>query len=472
MLKFPAFLVAGTKSGCGKTSMALGLMAAFTRRGLRVAPFKTGPDFIDPGFHSLICNRPSHNLDGWMMPEAAIKEVFCQGLKGCDLAIIEGAMGLFDGAPGIADKGSAAHIAKILGVPVVLVADGQGIGRSITAMVKGYIEYDEGLNVIGVIVNKAGSQKHKVILEQALCELEVPLKAIVQRDKKVVLPSRHLGLVTVVEHSGWDRQVHGLCDLVEHHVDLKLLMEILKKSGPDLSTLSPDQSKAWHGYNVSNRYATPKIAVARDKAFCFYYERNLEILRRFGAELVFFSPLDGDVFSEEISGVYLGGGYPELYAHRLAENKRLIHMLREGVERGLPVLAECGGFMFLGKGLVEGNKFFKWCDLYNSVFEMAKRFQALGYRQAVLQSTCLLGTKGTRFKGHEFRYSKPINNIDSLASERLTVRDATGAQIDLPHFIYKNVFASYIHIHFDSNPDVAAAFVKRCMEYAQGDNTN
>ncbi len=468
----PAFVIAGTKSGCGKTTVALGLMAAFRRRGLKVAPFKTGPDFIDPGFHSLICGRPSHNLDGWMMPESALVDVFHAGSRDCDIAIIEGAMGLFDGASGGSEKGSAAHIAKVLGVPVLLVADGRGVGRSICAMVKGYVEYDSSLKVAGVIVNMVGGERHKEILQQALKELKLPFVATVKRRTEIKLPSRHLGLVTAREHKNWDRLVEGLGNLVEKEMDLDGLLETVSRYSSNRSLLLHEHD----GTLFADTSCVPevskvKIAVARDKPFCFYYQRNLDILKALGAKLCHFSPSSGDSLPEGACGVYLGGGYPELYAKELARNQAFCQRLKEEIDRGIPVLAECGGFMFLGKGLLVEEGLFEWCGLFNSCFSMENRFQALGYRQAHLDRSCVLGDRGISFRGHEFRYSRVLSEIFP-PWPYLRVYDASGKLVEVPHFVYKNVFASYIHIHFDSNPLVAENFVKRCREYLNRDFSN
>ncbi len=465
MLRFPpAFIIAGTKSGSGKTTIALGLMAAFTRRGFKVAPFKTGPDFIDPGFHTLICNRPSNNLDGWMMPESALIDVFLAGSKNCDIAIIEGAMGLFDGSPGDPEKGSAAHVAKVLGLPVLLVADGRSIGRSICAMVKGYVEYDKEVRVAGVIANMAGSRRHKKILQGALEELQVPFVATVGRNPEIELPSRHLGLVTAQEYKGWNRLVDKLCYLIEKEMDLDQLLRVMSLSSSRSSSLLCRPSDvSFNSYSVS-KASNVKIAVARDKSFCFYYQRNLDILRDLGAMLCFFSPVSGDPLPEGVCGVYLGGGYPELYAKELADNQCFCKRLREEIEGGIPVLAECGGFMFLGKGLCAKDGFFEWCGLFETCFSMADRFQALGYRQVQMDSSCVLGGKGTKFKGHEFRYSRPLSEI-LPKWPYLRIYDASGSTAEVPYFVYKNVFASYIHIHFDSNPLVAENFLQRCREY-------
>ncbi len=472
MLKgLSAFIVAGTRSGCGKTSLALAIMAFLRKNGARVAPFKTGPDFIDPGFHSLACGRASHNLDSWMMPEERVREVFLQNAMGCDVAVIEGAMGLFDGASGTSELGSAAHMAKILGVPVVLVVDASSLGRSINALVKGYVEYDREIDFVGVIVNKAGSEKHKHIIRQALSELDLPFLAVIGRNPEIAVPSRHLGLVTAMEQQGVMGLIERLSNLVEAE-DFRLRALVREASmcfGKKRGTIYGSVLEGDNSGIAGEDRGSVKIAVAMDRAFCFYYERNFDILKCLGAELCFFSPVEGEPMPRDAGGLYLGGGYPELYARELAANKTLVEQIREGVGIGLPVFAECGGFMFLGKGLeLEGERF-RWCGLYDSWFKIDRRLQALGYRQVRLKRPCLLGTKGISLRGHEFRYSSP-DSPDDASGMFFEIRDAEMKLVPAPCFVYKNVFASYIHIHFDSNEEAAANFVERCRRYNRGDS--
>ncbi len=462
--KLPAILVAGTHSGCGKTTLALGLMAALKNRGLTIAPFKSGPDFIDPGFHNLVCQRASHNLDTWMLSQEALSRIFWTNVEGCDCAIIEGAMGLFDGSSPKSETGSAAHLSKVLGVPVLLVVDARGMGRSVAALVKGYMEYDKGLKVVGVIVNRAGSSKHRKILEGALEELGLPFVGTVGRYAEISLPSRHLGLVTAGEYQSGSSVFDRLAEVIENDIPIDKLLKVMAACGPEIKR--PESFKAYHEYKEihPSNHAPVRLAVARDKAFCFYYQRNLDILRELGAELIFFSPLEGQFIPGPVHGLYLGGGYPELYCEELTQNTSVIKSIRELAQKGLPIYAECGGFMYLGQGLEHHGHFFSWCSVHPARFVMEKRFQALGYRQVVLNDNCLLGTPGTRFKGHEFRYSRPADATDAGTSA-IEVLDANGNPVKVPGFVKGNIFAGYVHAHFDSNPYIAARFIDRCREY-------
>ncbi|NPA94495.1 MAG: cobyrinate a,c-diamide synthase [Thermodesulfobacteria bacterium] len=469
MLKrLPAVVVAGTHSGCGKTSISLGLMAALRNRGLKVAPFKSGPDFIDPGFHKIASGTPSHNLDTWMLPQEAVAQIFRSATKDCDVAIIEGAMGLFDGSAQEPERGSSAHLAKMLNVPVVLVVDARGMGRSVAALVKGYMEYDPEITILGVIVNKVGSPRHRKILQGALEELGLPFLGFVERDASVTLPSRHLGLVTAQEFDSESNIFQALSQLVERNLDIEALLGAMEELGPvknDDVSLSGATLKSVPARDARGKGV--RIAVAWDKAFCFYYRRNLDLLEELGARLSFFSPLEDSHLPEPVHGLYLGGGYPELYGQRLSQNHSMLGTIRNLALKGLPVFAECGGFMYLGKGLLEDDgNFHPWCGVHPAAFVMEKRFQALGYREVKLKERCLLGTAGTIFRGHEFRYSKPSTPLVCSGSKFEAV-DSFHSQVDVPCYVCRNIFASYIHVHFDSNPLVAASFVERCMEYQE-----
>lgn len=438
-------------------------MSALKRRGLRVAPFKTGPDFIDPGLHALVCNRPSHNLDSWMMPQEAIRQVFLHGIKGCDVAVIEGAMGLFDGASAVSDKGSCAHIAKILDVPVLLVVDSRSMGRSVAAMVKGYMDFDKDVKIQGIVANKVGSKKHKKIILEALGGLGPFFVATISRNEDATISSRHLGLLTAMELGKDTGFLKALGDMVESQMDLDALLGLKA----DLSHLNNEKEASSKASSYCEKDKV-RIAVAMDRAFCFYYQRNLDILEGLGASLSFFSPTDGEPIPDGAGGIYLGGGYPELYARALWKNAHLRHQIKTLAHKGMPILAECGGFMFLGKGLKDKKGFHEWCGLFDVPFVMEKRFQALGYRKVQTCAKTLLGPSNIAFRGHEFRYSRPETKRP-FECEHLKALDAYGNEVKVPCFVYKNVFASYIHIHFDSLPGVAESFLKRCREFLKGD---
>ncbi|MBF0482089.1 MAG: cobyrinate a,c-diamide synthase [Desulfovibrionaceae bacterium] len=459
-----AFMVAGTKSGCGKTTASLAIMAALTRRGLAVQAFKTGPDFIDPGHHALATGRPSHNLDGWMMGEAALRRCFERHAAGADAAVVEGAMGLFDGASGDSGQGSAAQAAGLLGLPVVLVLDAAGLGRSAAAMALGYARFDPSLKIAGVIANNVSSDNHEFVLHQAFAGLgDLPFLGALPRDAAVGLPSRHLGLVTAEDAGRSDDFFAALARLAESRLDLDGLLARCARPAP--AAKSPTDPR-------SDPIPVPKrtrLAVSRDRAFCFVYRENLRLLEEAGARIVFFSPLDDRTLPEDIGGVYLCGGYPELHARALSENASLLGELRAFADAGGPVYAECGGFMALARALRDaGGEVFPMAGVFPFLAAMGEKRQALGYREIATRAASLLGPAGTTARGHEFHYSR-IAAYGAPQTE--AIYDLTGSRGALPGpegFVRGNVLASYVHLHFASNPEIPGHFMRLCAAYRAG----
>ncbi len=442
-------VVAGTRSGCGKTSVALGLMAALRRRGLRVAPFKCGPDFIDPAHHARAAGRASHNLDGWMCGRTGVEELFARSAQSCDVAVVEGVMGLFDGFSGRDGTGSTAETAAWLGLPVLLVADAQSMARSVAAMAHGYLSFDPALRFAGIVLNRVGSAGHRELLAEALADAAAPLLGMLGRDEALRLPERHLGLV--LPGPGEDDEAHArLAGWVEQGVDLDRLLAAL----PDLSPPPP-------GEDVPVAART-RLAVARDQAFCFYYEENLRLLRAAGAELAFFSPIADRRLPEGTRGIYLGGGYPELSAYDLSNNAALRREIRRFAEDGGPVYAECGGFMYLMDSLHDRQGLTcKMAGLFPFAARMEGRFTGLGYREVETTADSLLGPAGTRARGHEFHYSG-IPEEAYAAAGLYRVADRKGPRERPEGFAAHRTVASYIHLHFGSNPLLARHLVEAC----------
>jgi len=441
-------VVAGTRSGCGKTSVALGLMAALRRRGLRVAPFKCGPDFIDPAHHARATGRPSHNLDGWMCGQAGMEEIFERHAKDADVAVVEGVMGLFDGFSGRSEAGSTAETAKRLGLPVLLVADAQSMARSAAAMAHGYLSFDPGLRFAGLALNRVGSAGHRELLAEALADAAAPLLGMFGRDEGLALPERHLGLVMP---GAEQEDVHErLADWVEAGLDIDRLLDLL----PDLPSAPP--------LPETPAPVLARIAVARDSAFCFYYEENLRLLRAAGAELAFFSPIADKHLPEGTQGIYLGGGYPELSAFDLSNNAGLRKDIRRFAEDGGPVYAECGGFMYLMESLHDHQGLTcKMAGVFPFAARMEGRFTGLGYREVTTSADSILGPAGTTARGHEFHYSGIPD--EAYASAGLyRVSDRKGPREKPEGFTAQNVVASYIHLHFGSNPLLARHLVEAC----------
>ena len=447
-----AILIAGTHSGCGKTSVSLGLMAALAGQGIRVQPFKAGPDFIDPGHHEAVTGVTSHNLDGWMLDGDTVRDIFARRMQGRDVGIAEGAMGLFDGISGNGDQGSAAQLAKILNIPVVLVVDAKGMGRSAAAMVKGYVSFDPDVAFAGVIFNRVGSARHEELLRQAMQGSlpEIPVLACLRKNDDLAMQSRHLGLVMAHEMDS-PKRTTILADWVCAGMDVEGLVDTLPTS--PLPLPAPAATKTPPGV---------RIGVARDKAFCFYYQENLRALKKAGAELVFFSPLNDSGLPDNLDGLYLGGGYPELFAHHLADNIPMLDAIRTFALADNPVYAECGGFMYLMQSLQdkEGTSH-RMTGVFDCSCAMQNRFAALGYREVRTTVSSILGVAGSVYRGHEFHYSR-LEGEAPQADNIYEVRDRNGDYPKGMGLTKHRVLGSYIHLHFGSNPNLAPSFVRAC----------
>ncbi len=437
-------IIAAPASGSGKTTLTLGLLTALRQRGLEVAPFKVGPDFIDPGHHATASGRISRNLDGWICGEQAVRASFSRGCAGADLALVEGVMGLFDGASGGSDEGSTAEISRWLNGRILLVVDARSQARSAAALVKGFVDFDPRLQFAGVVFNRVGSERHRELLEQALGSTPglPPLLGCLPRRDETCLAERHLGLVTAAEGQA---NYAALADLVEEHLDLDALLQ-----GQSLSRNRPGPCQG--PPSIKKRV---RIGVARDTAFCFCYPENLEQLEAAGAELAFFSPLQ-DLLPDNLDGLYLPGGYPELFLDQLAQNGEMIGQLRAVAEAGLPIYAECGGLLLLCEGL-NGQPL---CGIFPAQARLLARRKALGYREVSFSEATPLGPAGTVARGHEFHYSELEMPPTITRSYRLSRKG--GVDLGREGFRYKNVLASYVHLHFGSNPQLAENFVSFC----------
>ncbi|MDG6257052.1 MAG: cobyrinate a,c-diamide synthase [Methanomicrobiaceae archaeon] len=430
----PRIVIAGTHSGCGKTSIASGIMAALVARGLVVQPFKVGPDFIDPSHHTAICRRPSRNLDPFMMGEEGVAATFARAAAGADIAVIEGVMGLYDGLEG-SDFGSTAHVAKILAAPLVLVADVRGASRSANAMVKGYREFDTSVPFGGVIYNRVGSARHRAMIEEGSADCVfgwIPW----QRDRAV--ESRHLGLQMAHETD----RMGGFGAVVEECCDLDALLG-LAQSAPPLNAPPEDRDDAG-GPRV-------RIGVAWDEAFCFYYQDNFDLLRRMGAELVFFSPMADAL--PEADALYFGGGYPELHAGRLEKAKCRIE-IRRALDDGMPAYGECGGLVYLSERLKAGGEW-SMVGVLPAEAEKMDRFQALGYVDASCAGKNPLFAPGTGILGHEFHYTLVTCAPDARFALHLSRGE--GIVMGRDGLFEHNVLAGYTHAYF--TPEVADAIV-------------
>ena len=446
----PALLIAGTHSGCGKTTLTLGIMAALARRGLVVQPFKCGPDFIDPTLHRMVTGRISRNLDVRMCGADFVRHTFTTNTPPESCAVVEGVMGLFDGG-----EGSAAFLARTLGLPVFLVIDVRSAAESIAAVVKGFATLDPALDLAGIICNRVGSEKHQSLVATAIRDhCPTPLIGFFPRRDEVSIPSRHLGLHMGEEHPLQGEGLDQLAHLTEKHLDLDLLLRIAAehRAAGDPPGPTPPPATVDSGASV-------RLGVARDAAFCFYYEDNLDLLRQAGAELVFFSPLADEALPPDVQGLYLGGGYPELHARQLSANQGMRDQIHRFARTGRPVYGECGGFMYLCRAIIdlEGNEY-PMVNLYPCRTRMQTRLRSLGYRQPTVVRDCLLGVEGTVLHGHEFHYSALDEDQPSLESVfRLDDNRSEG-------YIHHQTLAGYIHLHWGRTPAAAVRFVQACRQ--------
>lgn len=451
-------VIAGTHSGAGKTTITLGLMAALAARGYTVAPFKVGPDFIDPGYHSRITGRPSRNLDGWMLSQRSNLEVFAAHTAGADIAVVEGVMGLFDGYDGRSEAGSTAQMAKWLGLPVVLVVGARAMARSAAALVKGFEGFDDTVSFAGVLFNHLGSERHLTYLKEAMDgHVRMPVLGGLMRDAAIAIPERHLGLVTWEDYDLSHEHRGRLAGLIENQLDLGALIRMLPEV--DLQVQAPRPVN-------EVKMAGVRIGVARDAAFCFYYPDNLELLEAAGARLVFFSPLADSRLPEGLAGLYFGGGYPELHAAALAGNRSLRHEIRQLSRMNMPIYGECGGFMYLCREMGDADgKAFSMCGCLPFATRMLGRLRALGYREIVQTRATVLGPAGQTMRGHEFHYSTITDGaVDVPGAYRMT--DRTGRDKATEGFVAGRTLGSYVHLHFGSCPQAAAHFVTACGRWS------
>ncbi len=440
-----AFLLGGVNSGSGKTTLAAALLRALRRRGIDVAPFKCGPDYIDPSFHRQAAGRASFNLDPCFHAGAALRSAFARSAATADAAVVEGVMGLFDGTCPGTRAGSSAEIAARLGLPVVLVVNARGISGSIAPLVKGFCEWDPEVRIVGVIADFTGSARHGQLLADALRTAGLPpLLGRFDRNEAWRLPERHLGLTTgTLDDALLDR----MADAAEESIDLDRLLELARIPRP--AVVVSVAAQATSGL---------RLGVAQDEAFHFYYEENFELLRERGVELVFFSPLHDRDLPPELDGLWFGGGYPELFAETLAANDAMLDAVRSFAASGRVVWGECGGFLYLLAGLTgfDGVRY-PMLGLLPGEGKMHSRLSALGYREAVTAADGLFGPAGTRIQGHEFHYSSA--ELPAGTQPFFHARTLHGETSEAGS-VHNRIAGSYLHLHFASNPAALDHFVK------------
>jgi len=437
-------------------------MEALGRRGYKIAPFKVGPDFIDPGHHSRITGRTSRNLDGWMLSKDYNRQCVVSHARGADIIVVEGVMGLYDGYDGKTEAGSTAQMAKWLGLPVLLVVDAKSMARSAAAVILGFEQFDPELTFAGIIFNNLGSKRHlDYLIEAVEGNSDLACLGGLVTDAMISIPERHLGLVTREDHTPGETSTDHLANMIEENIDLDALIEKLPMIRASDGTEKRPSAVA--------PATAVRIAVARDSAFCFYYPDNLDLLETHGAELVFFSPIAGDDLPGGVDGLYIGGGYPELFGDKLADNQRLRRRIKEKSRDGMPIYGECGGFMYLCEKLIDpqGNGY-PMTGCFPFTTRMLPRLKALGYREITLTQDTVIGTQGMIIRGHEFHYS----DLQTHASECQHVNvyqisDRKGVDRPPEGYLVRNTLGSYNHLHFGSQPDAAGHLVKNCLAYRQ-----
>ena len=447
-------VIAGTHSGVGKTTVATGIMAALCRKGHKVQPFKVGPDYIDPSYHSTVCALPCRNLDTWLLEQAAVVELFHRAMKNKDIAVVEGVMGLFDGFRGESEEGSTAHVAKLLRLPVVLVVDASAAARSVGAMVLGFKSFDPGLSLAGVILNGIAGERHLEFVKPSLEKAGVPLLGYIPRRPDLALPERHLGLIPVVEGKVSMDFYDRLAEQIERTINVEHILRLaapIDLSEPDGPLLFPEAPGA----------AKVAIAVAKDKAFNFYYPDSLDLLEAWGAEIVSFSLLEGRELPLGVGGVYIGGGFPELYARELSENSSMRRSLQKAAQRGLPIYAECGGLMYLGESIEDSEgKSYPMAAVFPYRSSMKGSKLTLGYRNVSALDDNPLMSKGESVRGHEFHLS--VLQGEPRTPSAYDVLDQPGRK---EGFRTKNTLASYVHLHLGSKRSLAPSFVDFCAAW-------
>lgn len=448
-------LIAGTHSGVGKTTISTGIMGALARRGLKVQPFKVGPDYIDPSFHTFVTGRKSRNLDEYMIDSETLKYLFKKNSKDADISIVEGVMGLFDGFGSDKDMCSTSSMAKLLKCPVILIVDGKSMAASVAAVVKGYSELDEDVDLKGVILNNISTERHYDILKSAIEKYtKVKVLGRFPKEKDISLPSRHLGLVPGIEVEELKEKMDILMDSIEKHIDLDLIMSLANEEDIDVSEMNE---------NIDGQGLV--LGVALDRAFHFYYEDALDFIRETGVKIEYFSPIE-DKNMPKCHGVFFGGGFPEIFASELGKNEEFKNSFRVLAKTGLPIYGECGGLMYLGEGLVDlDGKRHEMLGLLKGDSIMTKKLHRFGYCQGTALVDNVVGKSEEVIKGHEFHHSTFESNEEQAykmekIQEGLVTKSWTGG------YCSNNVIGTYLHTHFCGNKSALRNLIEKMREYS------
>lgn len=451
MNKIPRFMIAGTNSGVGKTTVTLGIMSALVKRGLNVQGFKSGPDYIDPSHHKFVTGNASRNLDTWIMGNDTCRGLFARSAEMADVSIVEGVMGLYDGSINSTEcNGSSAHLAKVLNTPVILVINAKGMSQSAGAMVLGYREYDRDLAISGVIVNNIASSNHYDCVKRSIEEAcSIPVLGYLQKNPEITIPERHLGLIPSSENKTHSSLYAKLGEMVLKTVDINALIDIAGSVGG-----VPVCDKTI--FENNNRDFDVKLAIAKDEAFCFYYQDDIELFESLGASIVYFSPLNDECVPDEADGIFIGGGFPELFAEKLMMNKSMRDSILNASCQGKLIYGECGGMMYLLEKMIDTEeRAFKMCSVIKGTSKMEKRRQGLGYVTINALTDNPICKKGDTFRAHEFHWSRLLD-VPKETIYAYETRKSNGMKNGSDGLcLNNNIMASYTHVHFSSNPVLA-----------------
>lgn len=473
-----SLIVAGERSGVGKTTVTLALLAYLKWQNLQVQSFKVGPDYIDPMFHQYVTGKPCRNLDPVLTSEVYVQQCFGRNIRDVDFALVEGVMGLFDGvsfaADGFPDFASTAHVSRLLNVPVLLVLDCSRLSASVAAIAHGLISFDPNINFAGLILNRVGSDRHLQLLQNSLKFINLPVLGVLRRHQNITIPDRHLGLIPTDEMPDLDNLINDLADLAKTCFDWDKLLPLLKvqiegiqhflyEQIPPNNTIyfSPSNAK-----NFEKRKSKILIGVARDRAFNFYYQDNLDILEELGAKIVFWSPLKDENLPAGVEGLYFGGGFPEVFAQQLSANILMRKAIHTAIISGMPTYAECGGLMYLSQAIIDFNgKSWEMVGILPTTAVMGKSLK-LGYRQAITNINTPLLAANTQVYGHEFHRSElteaPARHLYKMW--RID-EDKNRSKATVEGWKFYQVHASYLHIHWGSRVDIPRRFINSCRQF-------
>jgi cobyrinic acid a,c-diamide synthase len=462
--EFPRLVIAALSGGSGKTIISIGIIAALRRRGYSVPPFKKGPDYIDAGWLALAAGRPCYNLDTFLLDTDLIRQSFCAHSAPGGVAVVEGNRGLYDGID-LDGATSTAELAKLLQAPVVMCVDCTKTTRTMAAVITGCVQFDPDLKIRGVILNRVAGQRHESILRRSIEHYSgVPVIGAVPKLGQQVFPERHMGLVPTPEHGWAADSIQSMARVASQNIDLDALLRLAREALPMSGICQPSNLNGSTGLRTTGQPVLARIGILKDAAFQFYYPENVEALEMAGAELFFISPLSSGHFPE-IDALYIGGGFPETHAKELAENTEFSNRLRHLVDDGLPVYAECGGLMYLGKELVIEGRSFPMAGVLPLSFGLFKRPQGHGYTVVTVEGENPYYPVGLEIRGHEFHYSRVLSWSGRDKDLVFRMQRGVGIHGDRDGMVYKNILATYTHIHALGNPGWASALVRNAVAY-------